>query len=58
MPKFEFIGGDPIDHFWLGHIEPGDVIEADGAPDDVSWKPTKKRPTEHGSDTPDPAEEG
>ena len=70
MPSFEFTGPDPIDHFWLGHVSPGDVVEADEPPGDVSWKATKKRPsraqgadqaptsTEHGSDAPDSPKEG
>jgi hypothetical protein len=69
MPSFEFRGGDPIDHFVLGRISPGDIVEADEQPPGP-WKATKKRPrraqtaekapasTEHGSDDPDPAEEG
>lgn len=68
MPSYEFTGSDPIDHFHLGRVSPGDVVEFDDWPGGP-WKYTKKRPsrsqsadqpqagTEHGSDTPDPAEE-
>lgn len=69
MPSYEFVGGDPVDHFHLGRIEPGDVVDLDADPGGP-WKATKKRPkraqsaeqapagTEHGSDDPDPVEEG
>lgn len=42
MPKYEFIGGDPIEHFDAGHVEPGDVVEFDEQPPGP-WKPTRKR---------------
>jgi hypothetical protein len=42
MPSFEFTGSDPIDHFVLGRIEPGDVVEFDEDPGG-EWKPTKKK---------------
>lgn len=70
MPSYEFVGPDPIDHFHAGRIERGDVVEFDEPPNPLVWKTTKKRPrraesaeqppadTEHGSDVPDPAEEG
>jgi hypothetical protein len=70
MPNFEYVGGDPIDHFHLGRIETGDVVELDEDDPGGSWKATKKRPrraqsterppadTEHGSDTPETPEEG
>ena len=62
MPSFEFAGSDPIDHFVLGRIEPGDVVELDEDPGGP-WKTTKRRPkrahdAEHDSDTPDIPEEG
>jgi hypothetical protein len=69
MPAYEFVGPDPIDHFHLGRVTPGDVVDLDDDPSGP-WKVTKKRPgraqsaeqtpagTEHGSDDPDPAEEG
>jgi hypothetical protein len=69
MPSYEFVGPDPIDHFHLGRVAPGDVVELDDEPDGP-WKTTKKRSsrsqradqpqagTGHGSDTPDPAQEG
>jgi hypothetical protein len=70
VSSFEFVGPDPIDHFHLGRIEPGDVVEL-GADDPGGpwWKATKRRPkraqnadqappgTEHGSDAPDTPEE-
>lgn len=68
MPSFEFAGADPIDHFHLGRVAPGDVIDLDDDPGEP-WKATKKRPrraqsdeqpptgTEHGSDVPDSPEE-
>lgn len=55
--KYEFTGGDPVDHFHLGRVAPGDVVELDEAPAGP-WKPTRKRVTEHGSDEPDTNEEG
>ena len=54
MPLYEFTGADPIDHFHLGRIDPGAVVELDARPAG-EWKPSKrKRPTstEPGSDTP------
>jgi hypothetical protein len=68
VPSYEFTGGDPIDHFELGRVEPGDVVEFDDEPGGP-WKATKKRPrraqsakqpstgAEHGSDVPDSPEE-
>lgn len=60
MPRYEFVGADPIDHFYLGRIAPGDVVECDEDPGG-SWKATKKRPSptgaEHGSDSPNASEE-
>jgi hypothetical protein len=70
VSSYEFTGADPIDHFHLGRIEPGDVLAFDQDPPGGPWKATKRRPrraesaeqapagTEHGSDDPDPAEEG
>jgi hypothetical protein len=70
MPSFEFVGPDPIDHFHLGRVKPGDVLDIWPEWATEQWKATKKRPsraqnadqapadTEHGSDVPDPAEEG
>lgn len=56
MPTFEFTGGDPIEHFHAGHVEPGDVVEFDEQPPG-EWKPSKRKPkTEPASD--DTAEEG
>jgi len=60
VPSFEFIGSDPIDHFVLGRIEPGDVIDADFQPAG-EWKPSRRKrttDTEHGSDAPDTSKEG
>jgi hypothetical protein len=61
MPSYEFTGGDPIDHFVLGRIEPGDVVELDDEPSGP-WKASKRRPkrtpdAEQDSDTPDAPEE-
>ena len=69
MPNFEYVGGDPIDHFHLGYIEPGDIVELDEDEPAGSWKPTKKKPrrqrdeqapasTEPASDKSDTPEEG
>ena len=70
MSSYEFVGADPIDHFYLGRINPGDVVEFDEDPGELPWKATKKRPSraksadqhqtgpEHGPDRPDHAEEG
>lgn len=45
MPRYyEFLGGDPVDHFTLGRIIPGQIVELDGAPDPATWKPTKRAP--------------
>ena len=58
MPLYEFVGSDPIDHFHLGRVSPGDVVEFDARPAG-EWKTSKrKRPTstEHGSDAPTPEE--
>jgi hypothetical protein len=55
MPKFEFTGGDPIEHFWAGHVEPGDVVELDEDPG-PPWRATKRKPKATPSD--DTEEEG
>lgn len=58
--KYEFTGADPIDHFHLGRIEPGDVVEFDDHPAGP-WRATRKRTTttaEPASDEPDTDEEG
>lgn len=57
MPKFQFTGGDPIEHFSAGHVEPGQVVEFDEHPPGP-WKATRKRTTERGSDESDTPEEG
>jgi hypothetical protein len=59
VAKYEFIGADPIDHFRLGHVEPGQVVECDEQPPGP-WKSTRKRKstTEPGSDESDTPEEG
>jgi hypothetical protein len=59
VPSYEFAGGDPIDHFLLGRIEPGDIVEFDDEPAGA-WKPSKRKAkiSEHDSDTPDIPEEG
>ena len=55
MPLYEFVGSDPIDHFYLGRVSPGDIVEFDARPAG-EWKPSRrKRPTvttEPGSDAP------
>lgn len=68
MPSYEFVGPDPIDHFHLGRVTPGDVVEADDQPGGP-WKATKKRPSRaveaesppvgavHGPDRPDAPKE-
>lgn len=43
MASYEFVGSDPVDHFHLGRIEPGDVVELDEDPGG-EWKATKKKP--------------
>lgn len=59
MPSYEFIGGDPIEHFYLGTVQPGDVVELDDEPAGP-WKPSKRKAkiSEHDSDAPDTSEEG
>lgn len=56
MPNFEYVGGDPIDHFLLGRIEPGDIVElgVDLGEDEPAgpWKPTKKKPRRHSDEAP------
>lgn len=42
MARYEFLGGDPIDHFTLGRINPGDVVELQDRPDEALWKPVKR----------------
>jgi hypothetical protein len=42
VPRYEFTGGDPIDHFHLGHVEPGDVVEAEQSPG-AAWKAARRR---------------
>jgi len=49
VPKFEFVGPDPVDHFRLGRIAPGDVHEFDEQPSGP-WRAVKRR-------RPDPAEQ-
>ena len=55
MALYEFVGADPIDHFHVGRVNPGDVVELDSPPAG-EWKTSKrKRPTsttEPGSDAP------
>lgn len=57
MPSFEFIGPDPIDHFHLGRVEPGHVVELDAQPAG-EWKATKKKRPEPVSDAPTTEKEG
>jgi hypothetical protein len=69
MPNFEFAGSDPIEHFHLGRIVAGDVVEFDEDPGG-EWKSTKKKPrrasqdvdedasAEPASDKSDTSEEG
>jgi hypothetical protein len=59
MPSYEYVGGDPIDHFLLGRVEPGDIVELDDEPSG-EWKPSKRKPkiSEHDSDAPDTSQEG
>lgn len=60
MPLYEFAGADPIDHFDLGRVSPGDVVELDKQPAG-EWKPSRrKRPTntEHDSSDAPTTEEG
>jgi hypothetical protein len=59
VPIFEFAGSDPIDHFRLGRVSPGDTAEFDKQPAGP-WKPSrKKRPTtEPVSDDPTTEKEG
>lgn len=60
MPRYLFVGSDPIDHFHLGRVSPGDVVELDDRPPGP-WEPQgdEKPPprTGHGSDTPSSTEE-
>jgi hypothetical protein len=44
VPSYEFVGADPIDHFWAGRVAPGDVVEFTDEPDGP-WKPSRKKPT-------------
>lgn len=44
MSSYEFVGSDPIEHFWAGTVQPGDVVEFDAEPEGP-WKPSKKKPT-------------
>lgn len=48
MPKFEFVGADPIEHFHLGRVEPGEVRDLD-VPPAGPWRAVKRR-------RPEPAE--
>ena len=60
MPRFAFTGGDPIDHFHLGRVEPGDVVDLAKAPDGA-WRAVKraknKTTAEPDSDEPETNEE-
>lgn len=68
VASYEFAGGDPIDHFRLGRVAPGDVAEFDDDPG-PPWKAAKRRPSrpqsaeqdppaaEPGSDVPDSPKE-
>ena len=60
MSLYEFTGSDPIDHFVLGRVNPGDVVELDARPAG-EWKTSKrKRPTntEHDSSDAPTTQEG
>lgn len=62
MARYIFLGGDPIDHFTLGRISPGDEREFDEPPSEGLWKPakraTKTKPADATPAAPDRAEEG
>jgi hypothetical protein len=45
VPTFEFVGPDPIDHFHLGRVSPGDVLDIGPEWATEQWKATKKRPS-------------
>ena len=67
MPRYMFVGPDPIDHFTLGRIDPGAVHELDAQPPGP-WRPVPRARrvqsadqhdpgTEHGSDASDDSQE-
>lgn len=62
MASYEFTGADPIDHFVIGRVNPGDVVELDADPG-PPWKTARKRhtkapvSTERGSDVPNSPKE-
>ena len=39
---YKFVGPDPIDHFTLGRIEPGDVVEVEKADEEPAGGPWEK----------------
>jgi hypothetical protein len=55
VPSFEYIGPDPIDHFWAGYVAPGDVVEFAEDPGGL-WKPSRKKPTADRPADPDTTE--